>query len=65
MAQARIDINIDENEKQVIISICDNAGGIPESIINQIDQPYFTTKESAVGTGFVITLNKKEEHLGK
>jgi len=39
-----------ENNK-AIIKIKDNAGGIPNKIINHIFEPYFTTKHKAQGTG--------------
>ncbi|MFA6144018.1 MAG: ATP-binding protein [Sulfurimonas sp.] len=34
----------------VIVSVCDNGGGIPEEIMNKISEPYFTTK-GFKGTG--------------
>ncbi|MEA3553321.1 MAG: HAMP domain-containing sensor histidine kinase [Campylobacterota bacterium] len=39
-----------ENE-QTIIVFKDNAGGIPEDILQKIFEPYFTTKHQSQGTG--------------
>ena len=47
-------INILNNAKD---ALKDNAGGIPENIIEKIFDPYFTTKEATggIGLGLYIT----------
>lgn len=44
-------IEIYSNDEFVSLSIKDNAGGIPDDIIERIFDPYFTTKEDNDGTG--------------
>lgn len=44
-------IDIYQKKDQIIINIKDNAGGINEEILNQVFEPYFTTKHKNQGTG--------------
>jgi signal transduction histidine kinase len=48
---------IDNNS--VSITIKDNAGGIPASIVDDIFKPYFTTKPKGIGTGIGLSIVKK------
>ncbi len=56
---ARITITAHTDDEKVIIDIEDNAGGIPETIINKIFDPYFTTKEEGKGTGIGLFMSKR------
>ncbi|NVJ54337.1 MAG: PAS domain-containing protein [Campylobacteraceae bacterium] len=61
----RIDIYEYLDSENIIIKICDNAGGIPEEIIHNIFEPYFTTKNELEGTGLGLYMSKTivEKHL--
>lgn len=61
-----ITIRISREEGQGIVQIRDNAGGIPEEIIGQIFDPYFTTKEQGKGSGVGLYMSKTiiQEHFG-
>ena len=55
--RAMVMISVDETPREIKISVCDNAGGISEEILDQLAQPYFTTKGVA-GTGLGLYISR-------
>ncbi|MEA3315520.1 MAG: response regulator [Campylobacterota bacterium] len=43
----------------VILTLQDTAGGVPQNIINKIFEPYFTTKHQSKGTGLGLYMTHK------
>jgi signal transduction histidine kinase len=56
-----------ENEEMIRVEICDDGSGIPADIIDNIFNPFFTTKPFGEGTGLGLDLARRivvEKHHG-
>ena len=51
----KIVISINQKHNSTITTILDNGGGIENKYINQIFDPYFTTKEKGSGIGLYMS----------
>ncbi len=54
----KIEILTYDEENHCLLEISDNGGGIPEDVIENIFEPYFTTREKKDGTGLGLYMSK-------
>lgn len=61
-----IKIETSKEDNCLHLKVSDNGGGIPESIIDKIFDPYFSTKTKKDGTGLGLYMSKTiiEDHCG-
>ena len=57
-AKIKLLTTLSDDGRVLNLHICDNGGGIPEISLDQIFEPYFTTKEEGKGTGIGLYMSK-------
>ena len=60
-----LNIWTEQNRETAIIGIQDSGHGIPEDKVNEIFNPFFTTKDFGTGLGLAISQQIIHEHKGK
>jgi signal transduction histidine kinase len=58
VASPRIEIRLFWEGEKAVTTISDNAGGVPEAIIDRIFDPYVSTKDAAKGSGIGLYISK-------
>jgi PAS domain S-box-containing protein len=61
----KLAVNIAASDNDITVTVCDNGGGIPDKILGNIFDPYFTTKKEGKGTGIGLYMSKLiiEDHM--
>jgi PAS domain S-box-containing protein len=62
----KVTVTICGEANRALLTVTDNAGGIPEEIMDRIFDPYFTTKGPQAGTGVGLFMSKTiiEKNMG-
>ncbi|MRG85296.1 PAS domain-containing sensor histidine kinase [Salinibacillus xinjiangensis] len=59
-----IEVRAHVENSNVVIDIQDEGPGIPDQLLDKIQEPFFTTKENGTGLGLMITNQIIENHSG-
>ncbi len=54
-----------ERERECVLEVADDGPGIPEDLIGQIFEPFFSTKRSTHGLGLAVSFSIVDRHGGR
>lgn len=60
-----VNVDIEQHQRRVIISVQDNGVGIPEEMYEKIFEPNFTSKNSGMGLGLSMVRKMVEDYKGE
>ncbi|KFE97700.1 histidine kinase [Chryseobacterium formosense] len=60
-----VNVDIEQHQRRVIISVQDNGIGIPEEMYEKIFEPNFTSKNSGMGLGLSMVRKMVEDYKGE
>lgn len=60
----KIRISVKKNNEFCLIQIADEGPGIPEDLINKVEEPFYTTKKDGTGLGMIISSQIIKKHNG-
>ncbi|WES95944.1 sensor histidine kinase [Chryseobacterium arthrosphaerae] len=60
-----INVDVEQHQRRVIISVQDNGIGIPENMYERIFEPNFTSKNSGMGLGLSMVRKMIEDYKGE
>jgi two-component system, sporulation sensor kinase E len=63
--QGSLTICTENQEQQVVLAVSDTGCGIPPELMNQIYNPFFTTKDTGTGLGLSVCASIVEHYAGK
>ncbi|MDR6517006.1 HAMP domain-containing sensor histidine kinase [Chryseobacterium camelliae] len=60
-----INVDVEQHQRRVMISVQDNGIGIPENMYERIFEPNFTSKNSGMGLGLAMVRKMVEDYKGE
>jgi signal transduction histidine kinase len=60
-----LDISLEHDDREALITVSDSGNGIPEEHLNNIFDPFFTTKKKGTGFGLSVVLRIVKTYSGR